>query len=297
MKPSAPVLRLWSFVAGVILLAGGLCASPGAQSSSAPESKYATVLSFKLHYLEAGHGAPVILLHGLGGDGSRWAPNIEPLSRDFRVIALDQIGFGESDKPLANYNDAMLAQFLVEFMKTVGIEKASLVGNSMGASVAVYTAVHYPQFVDKIVLVDGADFKPSGPRHPNPRLRAIQNGTTLAETREFFRIMFYNKRLVTDQMVRANLILRLRSAYSIRMIQESGATGLYGLTDAQVSTIKAPTLIIWGRYDGLANPASGDRLHRDIRGSEKIVIDRAGHMPQLEQPAEFDRIVSAFLQK
>src|SRR5690348_4612541 len=67
--------------------------------------KDVTVLSFKLHYREAGHGAPVILLHGLGGDGSRWAPTIGPLATTFHVIALDQIGFGQSDKPLANYHN------------------------------------------------------------------------------------------------------------------------------------------------------------------------------------------------
>ncbi len=227
-----------------------------------------------MHYLEAGQGQPVILLHGLGGDGSRWAPNIMPLAADFHVIALDEIGFGESDKPLADYNDGMLSEFLVEFMKTIGLPKASLVGNSMGAAIAAYTAVHYPQSVDRIVLADGAGYKPSGGGTVDPHGRAIQNSTTLAETREFFRIMFYDKSLVTDEMVRANLILRLRSAYTIRKVQESGASGRGGLTDAEMSTIKAPTLIIWGKYDGLANPASADRLARDIYGSEKIIIDK-----------------------
>src|ERR1700733_10628448 len=79
-----------------------------AQPRAAAVGKDVTVLGFKLHYLEAGHGAPVVLLHGLGGDGSRWGPNIEPLAKDFHVFALDQIGFGESDKPLANYHTGML---------------------------------------------------------------------------------------------------------------------------------------------------------------------------------------------
>src|SRR5512146_1025613 len=70
------------------------------QAPQRPIAKDVTVLSFKLHYLEAGSGPPVVLLHGLGGDGSRWGPNIEPLARDFHVFALDQIGFGLSDKPL-----------------------------------------------------------------------------------------------------------------------------------------------------------------------------------------------------
>src|SRR5882672_6347386 len=98
-----------------------------AQERPAVTAKDATVFGFKLHFLEAGRGAPVVLLHGLGGDGSRWGPNIEPLAKDFHVFALDQIGFGESDKPLANYHTGMLAEFLVGFLKAAGISKASLV--------------------------------------------------------------------------------------------------------------------------------------------------------------------------
>src|SRR5436309_14822796 len=111
-----------------------------AQPRSGAPAKDVTVLGFKLHYLEAGRGAPVVLLHGLGGDGSRWGPNIEPLARDFHVFALDQIGFIQSDKPLANYHTGMLAEFLVDFLKAVGVPKASLLGNSTAAGVARYTA-------------------------------------------------------------------------------------------------------------------------------------------------------------
>src|SRR5579859_6859564 len=121
--------------------------------------KDATVLGFKLHYREAGRGAPVVLLHGLGGDGSRWAPNIGALAADFRVIALDEIGFGQSDKPLADYHVGMISEFLADFLKAIGVPQASLVGNSMGGFVAAYTAVHYPNLVDRLVLVDGAGYK------------------------------------------------------------------------------------------------------------------------------------------
>src|SRR6516164_3535422 len=153
--------------------------------------KDVTVLGFRLHYLEAGRGTPVVLLHGLGGDGSRWGPNIEPLARDFHVFALDQIGFGESDKPLANYHTGMLAEFLVGFLKAAGIPKASLVGNSMGAGVALYTAVHYPDMVDRIVLADGGGFRSpnAAATPPTPealRRRQLQNSVTRDETREFF---------------------------------------------------------------------------------------------------------------
>jgi pimeloyl-ACP methyl ester carboxylesterase len=268
----------------------------GGVASARPVAKEAVVYSFKLHYLEAGDGRPVILLHGLGGDGSRWAPNIEPLAADFRVLALDQIGFGQSDKPLANYHSGMLAEFLVGFMDALGIPRASLVGNSMGASVACYTAVHYPERVDRLVLVDGAGYRRrANAPPPDPHRRQIQNGVTLAETREFFRILFHDKSLVTDQLVKDSLSLRLRSAFTISKIQEAGEKGLGGVSEEEMRTIKAPTLIIWGKYDELSSPETADRLERDISGSRKVLIDQAGHLPQLEKPEEFNRILREFL--
>jgi 2-hydroxy-6-oxonona-2,4-dienedioate hydrolase len=286
-----------------ILLAAGLLftlAAPALAQTPQVTQKDATVLGFKLHYLEAGQGVPVVLLHGLGGDGSRWAPNIRGLAADFRVIALDQIGFGESDKPLANYHTGMLAEFLVGFLKTIGVPKASLVGNSMGGAVAAYTAVHYPQVVDRLVLSDAPPYRPStNAPPPDPRLRQIQNGVTRDETREFFRILFHNKSLVTDAVVEEQLILRLRSAFTISKIQEAFYSGVGGLSDEQVRGIKAPTLIVWGKYDELVGPPElfGERLHRDISGSKFVVIDDAGHLPQLEKADEFNRVVREFLKR
>ena len=270
-----------------------------AQPRAAAASKDVTVLGFKLHYLEAGRGAPIVLLHGLGGDGSRWGPNIEPLAKDFHVFALDQIGFGESDKPLANYHTGMLAEFLVGFLKAAGITKASLVGNSMGAGVALYTAVHYPDMVDRIVLADGGGFRAAaGAAAPAPtaealRRRQLQNSVTRDETREFFRILFHDKSLVTDKMVDEQLTLRLRAAFTITKMQEAGDRG--SLTEQEVRSVKAPTLVVWGKYDELANPAGADRLERTIPGARKAIIDNCGHMPQLERADEFNRLVSDFL--
>lgn len=284
----------------IALAACAIAGRPGAaQSPAAAVSKDVTVLGFKLHYLEAGKGAPVVLLHGLGGDGSRWTPNIAPLARDFHVFALDQIGFGQSDKPLANYHTGMLAEFLVDFLKAVNVPKASLVGNSMGASVALYTAARFPQVVDRIVLADGGGFRaaaaaaPVAPAAEALRRRQLQNSVTRDETREFFKILFHDKSLVTDRMVDEQLALRLRSAFTITKMQEAGDRG--ALTEQDVRSVKAPTLILWGKYDELANPAGADRLERAIPGSRKVIIDDCGHMPQLEKADEFNRLVKEFL--
>ena len=276
-----------------------------AQPPSRAVGKDVTVLGFKLHYLEAGRGAPVVLLHGLGGDGSRWRPNIEPLSREFHVFALDQIGFGQSDKPLANYYTGMLAEFLVDFLKAANVGRASLVGNSMGAGVALYTAARFPHVVDKIVLADGGGFRPGGASRSSGsgassgedavRRRQLQNSVTRDETREFFKILFHDKNLVTDTMVDEQLQMRLRSAFTITKMQEAGEKGLGSLSEAEVRGVKAPTLVVWGKYDELANPAGADRLEKAIPGSRKAIIDDCGHMPQLEKSDQFNTLVRDFL--
>jgi 2-hydroxy-6-oxonona-2,4-dienedioate hydrolase len=284
----------------VLLVAGVVAAL--AHPRAAAVGKDVTVLGFRLHYLEAGRGAPVVLLHGLGGDGSRWGPNIDPLAKDFHVFALDQIGFGQSDKPLANYHTGMLADFLVGFLKAAGVPKASLVGNSMGAGVALYTAVHFPDVVDRIVLADGGGYRSPGggagaaqapPTAEALHRRQIQNSVTREETREFFRILFHDKSFVTEKMVDEQLALRLRSAFTITKIQEAGDRG--SLTEQEVRSVKAPTLVMWGKYDELANPAGADRLEKTIPGARKVIVDNCGHMPQLERADEFNRLVRDFL--
>jgi hypothetical protein len=90
---------------------------------------------------------------------------------------------------------------------------------------------------------------PTNAPPPDPHLRQIQNGVTRDETREFFRILFHNKSLVTDAVVEEQLMLRLRSAFTISKIQEAFYSGVGGMSDEQMRGIKAPTLIVWGKYD------------------------------------------------
>jgi pimeloyl-ACP methyl ester carboxylesterase len=245
-----------------------------------------------LHYRDTGQGPTVILLHGLGGDGSRWTSTTAALAGEFRVIALDQIGFGASDKPLVNYNHALLAEFLVEFMRTIDVPKASIIGHSMGAFVGTQVAVHHPEKLDRLVLVDGGSLE-TPPRPPH--LVRIQNGTTLAETREYFELMFYDKSRVTEQVVRDNYMRRLRAGYTITRMQEARTNGVGFVTKDQAVTIKAPTLIVWGKFDALLPPSDGELLDRVIPNSRLVILQKTGHIPQVEQPDEFNRALHDFL--
>jgi pimeloyl-ACP methyl ester carboxylesterase len=265
-----------------------------------PVAKDATVFSYKIHYLEAGRGAPVILLHGSGGEGARWSPTIRGLAPDFRVIAPDQIGWGASDKPLTIYHGGVFAEFLARFMKEIGVPKAALIGQSMGAGVALQMAVKHPQMVERMVLVNGGGFtSPNDPPRevgaPDWHARQIANAGTLAESREYLEKMYYNHSLISDELVEYNLVLRLRSAYTAESLQTANARGLGSLTEAQVRDIKVPTLLVWGANDKLSPPANADRLNAAISGSRKVLIDKAGHYPFIEHPDQFNMVVREFL--
>jgi pimeloyl-ACP methyl ester carboxylesterase len=281
------------------LIGALLMSATAAMAQTEPVKKDIPVFSYKIHYLEAGRGTPVILLHGSGGEGARWMPTIKGLAPEFRVIAPDQIGWGNSDKPMTIYHSGVFAEFLARFMKEIGVPKAALVGQSMGAGVALQMAVSYPQLVDRMVLVNGGGFRSANdpPRTgaPDWHARQIANAGTLAESREYLEKMYYNHALISDKLVEDNLVLRLRSAYTAEAVQIANARGLGGITEEQVRGIKTPTLLVWGANDKLSPVVNADKLNAAIPGSRKVLIDKAGHYPFIEHPEQFNQAVRDFL--
>ena len=154
-----------------------------------------TVYGVKIHYQEAGSGPAVILLHGLGGDVSNWAQTIGPLSQKYRVIVPDQIGFGRSDKPMINYRVGTLVDFLDGFYKELKLERASLVGNSLGG----WTAAAYTEKVERLVLVDSAGFAITG--DVDPRVLNGLNPSTRDAVKQVMSLVFYNKQYTSDAAV------------------------------------------------------------------------------------------------
>lgn len=266
----------------------------------APETKQLEIYGQKIHYLEA--GAPtnpkVILLHGLGGDMSNWAPTAPALATKYHVFALDQIGFGKSDKPVMNYRIATLVEFLNVFCKKLNIEKATLVGNSLGGWTAATFAHAHPEKVDKLVLVDAAGYSPKrwgGPEFNN-EMFALLNPATVADMKRTFSLVFYNKALLSDAAMELAFTNKLKrgDGHTINAFIASFLRG-EDLLDEKVKMIKAPTLVLWGREDGLTPLAIGEAFAKDIPGAQLVVIEKCGHVPQLEKAAEFNAALLKFL--
>ena len=264
------------------------------QASSAVE-KEIVVFGTKIHYVEAGSGPVVILLHGLGGNSQKWALNIGPLAQKFRVIVPDQIGFGKSDKPFIHYRMGTYVDFLDQFCKQLKIERASLVGNSMGGWVAAAFTIAFPERVDRLVLVDAAGYAP--PANFDYRTLYGLNPSTREGMKLVAAKVFYNKLFQSDALIDAAMAARFAAGdgYTITSLIESISRG-EDFIDKGVKSIRQPTLVVWGRQDGLTPLADGDRFKKDISNSALLVIEECGHAPQFEKAAEFNAAVLKFLQ-
>lgn len=280
-------------VAALVLL---IVTSAAAQ---APQEKFATVFGAKVRYVEAGDPAKpvVILLHGLGGSAdTSWPLTVPALAANYRVIAPDLLGFGKSDKPMINYRVGFYVDFLDKLMSELKVDKASLVGNSMGAWMAVLYADKHPARVSKLVLVDAAGYAPPKDFDFDAWQQEL-NPSTREGVRSMVKKLFYNSAFFSSDAAVDNFMaarVAANDGFTTQMILKNAEVP-NDYFDKQIKTIKQPTLIVWGKQDGLTPVSIGERMNKDIAGSELFIIDQAGHFPQAEKPAEFNKKVLEFL--
>src|ERR1700722_10856920 len=260
------------------------------QDRSLPQEKTAVVLGQNIRYFEAGQGPAVILLHGMGGVKESWMGNLGALAAGYHVYAIDQIGFGHSDKPLLDYKIATFVDFLYAFMPTQNIGKVTLVGNSFGGWIALDFAMQQPGIMEKLVLVDSAGLAWQRPL-------AELNPSSLAATRTLIESVFYNKKMISDNDVLQVFTDRMRNndGYTIQRTVAGFATPQF--EDAKLASIHVPTLVMWGRQDELIPLASGEKFHDGIAGARLLVFDHCGHVPQIEKSEEFNQALLEFLGK
>jgi 2-hydroxy-6-oxonona-2,4-dienedioate hydrolase len=266
--------------------------------SAQPASKQIELYGQKIHYLEAGEGPAVILLHGLGGDATNWAQTIPVLAKSFHVYAPDQIGFGDSAKPMIDYRVGTLVDFLDAFCNKLQISKASIVGNSLGGWTAMGFALAHPDKVDRMVLVDSAGYSLEHAGGVKPTREAIEalNPSTLEGSKALIRLIFANKAMANDQVAATIFAAHLSKGdgYTIDRFIDSVMSN-QDVIDGKLGAIKASTLVIWGREDALLPLASGQSLAKDIAGSQIVILDHCGHIPQVECAAPFNAALLKFL--
>jgi 2-hydroxy-6-oxonona-2,4-dienedioate hydrolase len=280
-----------AFASGLAILIG----SVSAWAQTAP--KQADIFGQKIQYVEAGSGPNVILLHGLGGDAANWIMTIPALASKYHVWAPDQIGFGASDKPFINYRVGTLVDFLEGFCKRLGIDKATVVGNSLGGWTAMAFTLAHPERVEKLVLVDSAgySFAKAGVTATRGEMLAL-NPSTLEGTKQLMSVIFANPSAIPMLTPEALFARHLRNGdgNTINMFIDSILRN-EDVLDGKLSAIKVPTLVVWGREDHLTSLASGQAFAKDIPGAQMTILDKCGHVPQMECSVPFNATLTKFL--
>jgi len=277
--------------------------------TEASTSRFVDTPSWRLHYSEAGTGAPLILLHGSGPGASGWSnfrPNIAALAEHFHVIALDAPGWGLSDAALPDAYDHPNA--VLELMDALGIEKAALVGNSMGGFTAITFAARYPERITHLVTMGTGAFLelPTlfGPGDgPSEGLKILFEGyrDPSPETmRRLVEVMTFDPANATDELVAERSARATARPEHLANYLEGVLSGGPIRTSASVSEvvgIATPTLIIHGRDDRVVHYEQALRLVSCIPDSRLVLINRCGHWVQLEHEDEFNRLVIEFVSR
>ncbi len=255
------------------------------------------------NYHEAGSGAPVILIHGSGPGVSAWANwsrAIPYLAEKLHVFAYDQIGFGFTELPRENrYGLGLWTDHLLSFMQAVGVQRAHLVGNSMGAAVALAAAAQHPEVVDRLVLMGAM-----GVRFPiTEGLDAVWGYTPgVTNMRRLLDIFSYNRALVTDELAelryKASIRPGMQEAFSsmFPLPRQQGVDALAAYED-RLKEIRSPALVIHGRDDRVIPLTTSLRLLEMLDNAQLHVFGRCGHWTQIEHAAEFNCLVREFLER
>ena len=265
------------------------------------QSKFVTALGMRTHYLEAGEGHPLVLLHSgeFGGCAElSWEFNIAPLAKHFHVLAPDWLGFGQSAK-LFSFDDMqdLRIQHIAAFLITLGIERAHFIGNSMGggqlARAAAMDPCPFP--IAKMVLAGAGGFAPKNAARET--LNSYDGSRD--HMRRIVQTMFVNPKIRdNDAYVERRYALSLEpGAWECTAAARFKMPGRKSSDKEETAyeKIQFPTLIIAGARDPLRNPGYAQELHGQIKGSELIVLPDAGHCPQIDAPDEFNRAAIAFL--
>jgi pimeloyl-ACP methyl ester carboxylesterase len=259
-----------------------------------------------VNYVEIGEGRPILFVHGISGSWQNWLENLPHFGRGHRAIALDLPGFGASPMPSWEIDVPAYGRLLHDFCEKLGIEGATIVGNSMGGFVAVEAVTATPGRFDRLVLVSAAGILNTW----NPEERAVLTawawktfGPHFADRGRFIVTRPRTREIVFRPFVRYPR--RLRADLLFEQIG-SGLERADGFGDAlravirhdlreRLGEIEIPTMVVWGQSDRVIPMAAALSYHRRIPHSRLEIFERTGHVPQLERPLRFNALLEEFL--
>lgn len=265
---------------------------------------YINLSGSEIFVVEKGEGENIIFANGIAAPVYTWRKVIPSLSKNFHIYALDYKGTGFSEKPKQGYSIDEFSKEILELMKCKKIDKAILVGNSLGGEVSLNFAIRYPEKVKALILIDTAGyqcnkeitallvrlirFKAAG--------KLIRRLASKRFARKIIKWALYNDDLISKEMVNAYYNpMRTEGAIEafIQLVKNLSFTEFHY---DKVKEITVPTLIIWGSEDKWIPVSDAYKFHRDIKNSKLIILEHCGHAPQEEKPEEVSKLIKEFVE-
>lgn len=291
------------------------------------EQKYTEVEDVRISYIDEGpREAPALLfIHGLGGALDNWDYNIPYFREKYRCLAIDMPGFGNSEQDdefpytLEWYTDIVAA-----FLDKMDVQRATLIGNSMGGHAAAYTAIRHPEVVERLVLVDASGtFGPGGlqekllvhfpklaetivlriagkhlAKGPDHFVKWLdETNISNPEGAGFYKIDTPQEKDFRKRMLELARHYGYTEAYPkyIRAILGVGRSILATPLNERLDEIKCPTFIWWGKEDRVVPLEEGDKYLNGIEGARMVIVEEVGHVGMIERPELFNHTVDRFI--
>jgi pimeloyl-ACP methyl ester carboxylesterase len=247
-----------------------------------------------------GRGEVVLFLHGLGFSHGMWGDAVKAASKYHTTCTIDLPGFGDSDKPESNYGTSYYVSFIRDFMNATGIDNAAIVGVSMGGAIAAGFAAKNPGRVSRLVLTSPIGLTPIYRGLPGLPLVSSAMYLFMSRSKELFKHfaedMFYNKNAIPHDFLWQEWARMKLPLYRAALVRNAKNLSLVDPAYvASLKSIRAPTLIIWGKNDMIVPPSDAYRYRDRIQGSELALIEKCGHVPPMEQSGKFNHAFMTFL--
>lgn len=263
----------------------------------------AMVAGSPVYYRRRGAGFPLLLLHGWGGSSHYWRSTLDRLGTTHDVIAPDLPGFGDSPPLEGKHAGGQhMADMVIAFADQLGLTQFDLNGHSFSAGVAAFVAARYPTRVRRLVLTSFSTFRTELERRIVDQVHRVMSlwmalrRPWMAERRMFYRTVssrFFYRTPNDDALLRESFMDFMKM--DRRTALESAASSGDPAINLALRQISAPTLIIGSRQDNIMPPAGTPKAAELVSNSRLVWIERCGHLPMIEQPEIYHRLLAEFL--
>jgi len=266
---------------------------PEEEEAGGPEPETVEVGGKNIQYLKMGEGegAPLLLIHGFGGDINIWVFNQEALAAESTVYALDLPGHGGSSKDVGEGDLASFVDVVAGFMDAMSIEKAHVFGHSMGGAVAGSLAIKHPERVQSLALIDSAGL---GEEINGDYIEGFIAANRRKEMKNALTLLFADQDLVNRQLV--NDVIKYKRLDGVDEALRKTADKLFPSGKQadvpDISNVEVPMLVVWGREDRIVPVSHSENVPENARVE---VLDDTGHMPQMEAAGAVNRVIGEFL--